>query len=165
IIVEVLRVLEGTAAHVDRLAALAKIPHVFVPEHHGAVLPTVAKVPDEMIPAYAAIRSPHMVLSNMFLIETERGCSRRCTYCVMRRSTNGGMRLASMERILELIPQDAKRVGLVGAAVSDHPKIAQIVNALADQGREVGLSSLRPDRLSDEFVGALKRGVYGTLTT
>ena len=39
IIVEVLRVLEGTSAHVDRLAALAKIPHVFVPEHHGAVLP------------------------------------------------------------------------------------------------------------------------------
>jgi radical SAM superfamily enzyme YgiQ (UPF0313 family) len=48
------------------------------------------------------------------LIETERGCSRMCTYCVMRRSTNGGMRLASMERILELIPKDAKRVGLVG---------------------------------------------------
>jgi radical SAM superfamily enzyme YgiQ (UPF0313 family) len=88
-----------------------------------------------------------------------------CTYCVMRRSTNGGMRLASMERILELIPADAKRVGLVGAAVSDHPRIVQIVNTLADQGREVGLSSLRPDRLSDEFVAALKRVGYRTLTT
>ena len=165
ITVEVLRILESTPAHADRLAALAKIPHVFVPEHHGAVLPTVAKVPDEMIPAYAAIRSPHMVLSNMFLIETERGCSRRCTYCVMRRSTNGGMRLASMERILELIPKDAKRVGLVGAAVSDHPRIVDIVNTLTDQGREVGLSSLRPDRLKDEFVGALARAGYRTLTT
>ena len=59
----------------------------------------------------------------MFLIETERGCSRGCTYCVMRRSTNGGMRLAPMETILGLIPEDAQRVGLVGAAVSDHPKI------------------------------------------
>lgn len=165
IIVEVLRVLEGTCSHADRLAALAKIPHVFVPEHHGAVLPTVAKVPDEMIPAWAPIRTPHAVLSNMFLIETERGCSRRCTYCVMRRSTNGGMRLASMERILELIPEDAKRVGLVGAAVSDHPKIVEIVNTLTDQGREVGLSSLRPDRLKDEFVGALARAGYRTLTT
>ena len=29
----------------------------------------------------------------MFLIEAERGCSRGCTYCVMRRSTNGGMRI------------------------------------------------------------------------
>ena len=165
ITVEVLRVLESTSSHADRLAALAKIPHVFVPEHHGAVLPSVAKVPDDMIPAWAPIRTPHMVLSNMFLIETERGCSRRCTYCVMRRSTNGGMRLASMERILELIPPDAKRVGLVGAAVSDHPKIVEIVNKLTEQGREVGLSSLRPDRLKDEFVGALARAGYRTLTT
>ena len=165
ITVEVLRILESTSSHAERLDALAKIPHVFVPEHHGAVLPTVAKVPDEMIPAWAPIRSPHMVLSNMFLIETERGCSRRCTYCVMRRSTNGGMRLASMERILELVPPDAKRVGLVGAAVSDHPKIVEIVNTLTDQGREVGLSSLRPDRLKDEFVGALARAGYRTLTT
>jgi len=53
----------------------------------------------------------------------------------------------------------------VGAAVSDHPRIVQIVNTLADQGREVGLSSLRPDRLSDEFVGALKRAGTRTLTT
>jgi len=165
IVVEVLRVLESTPGRAARLDALAKIPHVFVPDHHGAVLPTVAKVPDEMIPAWAAIRTPHAVLSDMFLIETERGCSRRCMYCVMRRSTNGGMRLAPMETILGLVPKDAKRVGLVGAAVSDHPRIVDIVHALTDQGREVGLSSLRPDRLKDEFVGALARAGYRTLTT
>jgi radical SAM superfamily enzyme YgiQ (UPF0313 family) len=162
---EVLRVLEATPKRADRLAALAKIPHVFVPEEHGAILPTVAKVDDALIPAWAPIRTPHAVLSDMFLLETERGCSRMCTYCVMRRSTNGGMRMAPMERILELIPADAKRVGLVGAAVSDHPRIVNIVNTLADQGREVGLSSLRPDRLSDDFVAALKRAGYKTLTT
>ena len=162
---QVLRVLEGTTNRAERIRELAKIPHVFVPEEHGSILPTVAKVDDSLIPAWAPIRTPHAVLSDMFLLETERGCSRMCTYCVMRRSTNGGMRMASMERILELIPHDAKRVGLVGAAVSDHPKIVQIVNTLADQGREVGLSSLRPDRLSDDFVAALKRGGYKTLTT
>ena len=165
IVVEVLRVLESEHDRARQLDLLAKIPHVFVPEHHGTILPLVAKVPDDMIPAWAAIRTPHAVLSDMFLVETERGCSRRCTYCVMRRSTNGGMRLAPMEKILSLVPEDAKRVGLVGAAVSDHPKIVDIVNTLADQGREVGLSSLRPDRLRDEFVGALARAGYRTLTT
>ncbi len=165
ITLDALRVLESLPSRKNQLDALSKIPHMFVPEHHGDVLPTVAKVDDALIPAWAPIRTPHAVLSNMFLIETERGCSRACTYCVMRRSTNGGMRLASMEKILEIIPADAKRVGLVGAAVSDHPKITQLVNTLADQGREVGLSSLRPDRLSDEFVGALKRAGYKTLTT
>jgi len=162
---EVLRTLEATAGRLAQLEAIAKIPHVYVPEIHGGVLPLVAKADTEEIPAWAPIRTPHAVLSDMFLIETERGCSRMCTYCVMRRSTNGGMRLAPKEKILGLIPEDAKRVGLVGAAVSDHPKIVEIVNTLADQGREVGLSSLRPDRLSDEFVGALKRAGYRTLTT
>jgi len=165
ITVEVLRVLEEGMPYDRTIAALAKIPHVFVPEIHGEVLPEVAKADVALLPAWAPIRTPHAVLSNMFLIETERGCSRRCTYCVMRRSTNGGMRLVPKERILELVPTDAKRVGLVGAAVSDHPKIVEIVNELADSGREVGLSSLRPDRLSLEFVGALKRGGYRTLTT
>jgi radical SAM superfamily enzyme YgiQ (UPF0313 family) len=165
IVIEVIRALEGAASRNEALDALAKIPHVFVPSHHGEILPTVAKVPDEMVPAWAPIRTPHAVLSNMFLIETERGCSRRCTYCVMRRSTNGGMRLASMEKILDLVPSDAKRVGLVGAAVSDHPKIVPIINTLADRGCEVGLSSLRPDRLNDDFVAALRRGGQGVLTT
>ena len=134
-------------------------------EHHGDVLPPVAKVADELLPAWAPIRTPHAVLSDMFLLETERGCSRRCTYCVMRRSTNGGMRLVPMERILELVPEGARRVGLVGAAVSDHPKIVQIVSTLADQWREVGLSSLRPDRITPEFAHALKRAGTKTLTT
>jgi radical SAM superfamily enzyme YgiQ (UPF0313 family) len=165
LVVEVVRTLEATRGREAQKDALARIAHVFVPDRHGAILPPVAKVDDALVPAYSAIRTPHAVLSDMFLVETERGCSRACTYCVMRRSTNGGMRLASMETILGLIPHDAKRVGLVGAAVSDHPRIVNIVNTLADQGREVGLSSLRPDRLSDEFVGALKRGGYRTLTT
>lgn len=142
-----------------------EIPSCFVPDLHGDHMPDVAKCDVNLLPAYAAIRTPHTELRDMFLLEAERGCHRQCAYCVMRRSTNGGMRLVSMERILELIPEDASRVGLVGAAVSDHPKIADIVETLADQGRQVGLSSLRPDRLNDRFVGALKRAGYRTLTT
>jgi radical SAM superfamily enzyme YgiQ (UPF0313 family) len=85
----------------------------------------------------------------------------------MRRSTNGGMRIVPAEVLLETIPRDARRVGLVGAAVSDHPKIIEVVNALADRGCEVGLSSLRPDKLArgDDFVAALARVGYRTLTT
>ena len=108
--------------------------------------------------------TPDAVLSDMCLVEAERGCSRGCTFCVMRRSTNGGMRLAPPEDILRSVPSGVKRVGLVGAAVSDHPRIHNIVAALVDQGCEVGLSSLRADRLTPEFVHNLKRGGYRTLT-
>ncbi len=163
--IQALEAIFGEGSRAAQLDALAKMPHVYVPTHHGDMLPLVAKVPEEMLPAWAPIRTPHAVLSDMFLLETERGCSRKCTYCVMRRSTNGGMRLVSMEKILATIPDDARRVGLVGAAVSDHPKIVPLLNTLADQGREVGLSSLRPDRISPEFAAALKRVGYKTLTT
>lgn len=156
----------GSANKDDALDAIARtIPSAFVPSLHGDAMPGVAKASLERLPAYAAIRTPNTELSNMFLLEAERGCSRACEYCVMRRSTNGGMRIVPMEKILSLIPDDAKRVGLVGAAVSDHPKIADIVETLAKQGREVGLSSLRPDRLNDRFVAALKMAGYRTLTT
>ncbi len=165
--VQVVRALEGAAG--DRraqLAALAAIPHVFVPALH-AVVPQVGAEDDSVLPAHSAIRTPHTELSDMFLVETERGCSRGCTYCVMRRSTNGGMRIVAASKILGTIPPDAKRVGLVGAAVSDHPEIVEIVNTLADRGCHVGLSSLRPDRLATrpEFVAALARVGTRTLTT
>jgi radical SAM superfamily enzyme YgiQ (UPF0313 family) len=111
------------------------------------------------------VLTPNTELSNMFLVEPERGCSRGCTYCVMRRSTNGGMRKVDPATVLEAIPEDARRVGLVGAAVTDHPKIREIVGAIVGSGREVGISSLRADRLDDELVSLLAKGGYRTLTT
>jgi len=163
--IEALRALRDAESREAALDALARMPHVFVPSRHGAAMPGIAQCDDDLLPAWSPIRAPDAELSSMFLIETERGCSRGCTYCVMRRSTNGGMRIVPKERILELIPEGARRVGLVGAAVSDHPKIAEIVRTLGERGCEVGLSSLRPDRLSDELVGALKLAGYRTLTT
>ena len=127
--------------------------------------PRSRKTPDEDLPAYSQIRTPHTELRDMFLIEPERGCHRGCTYCVMRRSTNGGMRLVAPARVKSLIPDDARRVGLVGAAVTDHPGLPEILRHVVDTGREVGISSLRADRLDDEIVGLLKRGGYETLTT
>lgn len=147
------------------LEELAANPNIYVPAHHGAQLAQIAACSDALLPAYSAIRTPHTELSNMFLIESERGCSRGCTYCVMRRSTNGGMRIVPKEVIFEKIPADATKVGLVGAAVSDHPKIIEIVRELAEKGLQVGLSSLRPDRLKEEFVEALRKAGHRTLTT
>ncbi|MET0384647.1 MAG: radical SAM protein [Polyangiales bacterium] len=149
-----------------RDAALSQLAsHCYVPSIHGLQLPQILQADNAMLPAWAPIRTPHTALSDMFLLEVERGCSRGCQYCVMRRSTNGGMRIVPQERVLEMIPDDAMKVGLVGAAVSDHPKIVQIVDTLASQGRQVSLSSLRPDRLNDAFIAALKKAGARALTT
>ena len=147
------------------LRTLSAEPHVFVPSLEGDLLPPIDKADRAELPAYSQIITPHTELRNMFLIEPERGCHRGCTYCVMRRSTNDGMRVVKMDKVLSLVPDHAERVGLVGAATTDHPQIAELVNALADSGREVGLSSLRADRLNDELVAALRRGGHRILTT
>ncbi|MGB5417037.1 MAG: radical SAM protein, partial [Polyangiales bacterium] len=162
---DVLGVIFGSDSRDSAMRSLSVHPHVFVPSAHGDMLPPIDKADSDTLPAYSQIITPHTELRNMFLIEPERGCHRGCTYCVMRRSTNDGMRIVKMDRILSLIPDEAKRVGLVGAATTDHPQIADIVNALADSGREVGLSSLRADRLTDELVAALRRGGHRVLTT
>ena len=49
--------------------------------------------------------TPNTELRSMFLIEPERGCSRGCTYCVMRRSTNGGMRIVAPDVVLGADPR------------------------------------------------------------
>jgi radical SAM superfamily enzyme YgiQ (UPF0313 family) len=75
------------------------------------------------------------------------------------------MRLVDPEKMLSYIPDSAARVGLVGAAVTDHPKIKDVVRKIVQSGREIGISSLRADRLDREFVALLAEGGYRTLTT
>jgi len=80
-----------------------------------------------------------------------------CAYCVMR-PVGGLGHASSRARALALAhPAEARRVGLVGAAVTDPPALPEILQALVDAGREVGVSSLRADRLDDELVGCWAR--------
>src|SRR5437868_1791690 len=145
---------------------LSQHPGFYVPGL-SSTWPGVAKADDDRLPARSQILTPHTELRSMFLIEPERGCSRGCTYCVMRRTTNGGMRTVDPERVLDLIPEDARRVGLVGAAVTDHPRVVELVRKLVEDGREVGISSLRADRLCarPELVSLLAQSGARTLTT
>jgi radical SAM superfamily enzyme YgiQ (UPF0313 family) len=156
------------AAHPDREALLQDLagrPGFYIPSIHGETPGASSVAPDACLPGHSQIVTPNTELGNMFLIEPERGCSRGCAYCVMRRSERTGMRLLAVERVLSLIPETAKKVGLVGAAVTDHPGLPKILRALIEGGRQVGVSSLRADRLNDELVGLLAAAGARTLTT
>lgn len=148
------------------LDLIEAMPGGYVPERHGSHLPAVARASDAMLPARGPILAPEAALSNMFLVEGERGCHRNCTFCVMRRSTNGGMRLVEPDHLMGLVPGEAKRVGLVGAAISDHPSLVGLLQALVDSGRAVGVSSLRADRIArkPDIARLLREGGYQTLT-
>lgn len=160
-------VLADAAESMDRdelLAFLSKTPGFRVPSLGAGPSFFVSKFADAGLPARSCILTPNTELRSMFLIEPERGCSRGCHYCVMRRTTNGGMRTVPIERVLSFIPPEAKRVGLVGAAVTDHPKITELLRAIVDSGREVGISSLRAERLTPDMCKALKDGGAQHLT-
>lgn len=155
----------------DWLDTMESLPGGFVPERHADLfgrptLPPVAKATDALLPARSRVVTPHAELSDMFLLEGERGCHRSCSFCVMRRSTNGGMRLVTPERVLSLVPDYAQRVGLVGAAISDHPKLVPLLEQLVAAGKGLGISSLRADRVSlkPDIARLLRIGGYKTLT-
>lgn len=165
---ESLRVLLETADRDGAIRAAAARPHSVAGEidgpSSGEELPAVAKAPLDRLPAHAAIVTSNTELADMFLVEPERGCSRQCQFCVMRSSTNGGMRILDQDRAIATIPGHAKRVGLVGAAVTDLPDVEGLVARIVESGRGVGISSLRADRLTPTLLDNLLAGGYRQIT-
>lgn len=160
---DLMNAVQGATTREGLFAELEKRTGFLIPGRSGQRY-FVRKADDGRLPARTQIVTPNTELRSMFLIEPERGCSRGCHYCVMRRTTNGGMRTVPPERVLSLVPDHAKKVGLVGAAVTDHPKIVQLLETIVGSGREVGVSSLRADRLTQPLVNALRAGGAKTLT-
>ena len=141
--VDALRALASDAIARDALDALAKMPHVFVPTRHGDDAPARREGRDDALARVGA--DPHAARRALETCSSSRpsaAARARCTYCVMRRSTNGGMRLVPMERILELVPEgrEAGRPRRRGGERSpeDRPRSSR---TLAERGCEVGLSS------------------------
>jgi radical SAM superfamily enzyme YgiQ (UPF0313 family) len=118
-----------------------------------------------VLPAASRYVTPRSVFKNMFLVEVMRGCPHACAFCLL-----GSKRLRekplffSARSILEAVPEWAARVGLVGASVLDHPEIDTVMEALASRSVELGLSSMRAARVTEERAGLLARGRVSTVT-
>jgi len=154
----------GPSSRESLLLELAEYPGFYVPSVHGDKLPEPLVAPLDLLPARSSLVTSETELADMFLVEPERGCSRTCAYCVMRRESSGGMRKIPAETLLALIPDDVRRVGLVGAAVTDYPQLSHVVRKIISTGKGVGVSSLRADKLNPELVGLLAQAGYRQLT-
>ena len=154
----------ATARDREELVRLAAdIPGVWAPSVHGDRVPATQKVTAGVLPAYGQLITPYAELSNMFLVEASRGCPRFCKFCLVR-APESPMRESVLDQVMERIPEHAPRVGFVGAAVSEWTGIREALRRVIDTGRGVGVSSLRADRLDEEFVGLLAEGGYRTMT-
>lgn len=159
---QLMAVLEEERDRARALQRAAEIPGVWVPSLHGERVPPTQKV-TEGLPAYGQIVTPRAELSNMFLVEASRGCPRHCKFCLVR-AAESPMRENEIEAVMARIPPEAPRVGFVGAAISEWSGIKEALRRVVEQGKGVGISSLRADRLDAELVELLAAGGYRTMT-
>jgi radical SAM superfamily enzyme YgiQ (UPF0313 family) len=102
----------------------------------------------------------------MFLIEANRGCARKCRFCVVG-YVAADARFPSKESILSHVGDALathERVGLVGPSVFDHPQVEEIVEEAVALGAQVSISSLRLNSLSERLLEALKASGHRTIT-
>ena len=100
------------------------------------------------------------------LVEVGRGCSRGCRFCAA-----GHIYLPTRHRSVEDIIRDvetykgkAERIGLVGASVSDHRYLKEVIKGILDRGFGLTTSSMRADMLDYELVSLLKKSGLKTVT-
>jgi radical SAM superfamily enzyme YgiQ (UPF0313 family) len=112
------------------------------------------------------LKSPKAEYGHMALLEVGKGCGRGCRFC-LEGQVYRPVRHRSLEALRESvakIAKESKRVGLVGACVSDYPWIGELMKLLEEYGVEVSISSLRADSLTEDLVASHQRGGHRTLT-
>jgi radical SAM superfamily enzyme YgiQ (UPF0313 family) len=146
----------------DALDRLASVPSMHVPAAGGAI-PDPARAPVDRLPVATVLPGERNDFGDAFLVETGRGCPRACAFCVVQ-ACRRRPAFVPIDRILAAIPEGTRRIGLVGAAVSDHPGLPTILEALRGRGISITLSSLRADRIRPEILRPLVDGGLHTLT-
>jgi radical SAM superfamily enzyme YgiQ (UPF0313 family) len=158
---------EGIGGRRDELLkTLSTLPGIYVP-----ALPEETPVPRQWaknlddFATTSVIFTPDTELGDLFLIEVERGCNWGCRFCLVN-STFAPMRFRSVDRLMEQARQGLryrKRIGLVGPAVTDHPRIEEMLASLRRAGAELSISSLRIRPLSPVVLRELASGKTRTI--
>jgi radical SAM superfamily enzyme YgiQ (UPF0313 family) len=148
------------------LKALADLPGVYVPQHPAkTVVRQWTKNLDDF-PVASVVITPDTELGDLYLIEVERGCNWGCRFCLTGQAFYP-MRCRSLESLIAQAEEGLKyrkRLGLVGAAVADHPQIEELMTRLSQMGAELSVSSLRMAPLSGVVLRELARGGARTVT-
>ena len=117
-------------------------------------------------PVMSRMVAPGSEFEDLCLLEVNRGCGRGCRFCAAGHLMKP-LRHRPLEGLLSSVEKGAplaKRFGLLGSAVGDHPDIVELAGRIVGEGRRFSLSSLRIDRLSPELLEVLRKGGCRTVT-
>lgn len=102
----------------------------------------------------------------MYIIEVARGCGRHCRFCMA-----GYCFRVPRVRPLDILKKGVdraerlgKKVGLMGAAISDYPEVDELVNYIRSKGMRYSCASLRADSLTQAVVDGLADSGQKTIT-
>ncbi len=167
------------------LQALSKLAGVYVPKFYKAEYDEngvfMELKPQEGAPATisrqwirdideyphtSAILSGKTEFADMYIVEVARGCGRHCRFCMAGYAFRKP-RPRKLENIIadiEKRPERTRKVGLMGAAVSDHPQMAELTAYLAEHHIPFSVASMRADMLTPQIAHALAESGLRTMT-
>lgn len=158
------------AGREELLTALSHVPGVYVPSVHclekGEKQVTRQWVQDlDAFPGETAICTEDTEF-NLHLVEVARGCGRHCRFCMagycFRKPRSRS--LAAVEKMLVAAKKTGRRVGLMGAAVSDYPEIHSLCRKILGDGLSMSVASFRADSVTRELVDSLAASGLKTMT-
>jgi len=157
------------------LTRLAGIEGIYVPQFYTATYSESGQIssfkPNKGIPARVKRRwikkvddyptrslicSPGIELGGMFLVELGRGCSYGCRFCAsgwayrpVRMRSLKSIRSSSQDGL-----ESGKKIGLISAAIGDHPQLKEICRSITENGGKLSVSSVRVTSLHEELLRA-----------
>ena len=133
-----------------------------------AALPVAGRRPADLNTCHGSscILTPHTQFADMALVEVSRGCARNCRFCAVG-CLYPPYRIRSLESLtaeVEPFLQRGIKIGLLGAAVSDHPDLLPLMRSIVERGGHVSISSLRADALTPDMIALLAACGHTTFT-
>ena len=174
--------MEGLDRHAI-LRQLANISGVYVPSlyvpiysddgefkgyHIAEGAPTTIKRHFEMLTSggETVVATNYTEFGAMYIIEVARGCGRHCRFCMA-----GYCFRVPRVRPLDILKEGVdraeqlgKKVGLMGAAISDYPEVDELVNYIRSKDMRYSCASLRADSLTQAVVDGLADSGQKTIT-